>query len=558
MDVRQRFENLVKNKFMHDFEYYQRCFSFRTLFYSSAFSYRFCSCGYEHENIEYISPSDVVNETMYEKIVQCIIDGKCQHVDGEPEDHVAVTKVYGIHVAVAAGTERAVVNYDDNTDYRGMEPVGLFGVHPCAIAISKNKCGVLCHLLKRYPPIPQRRQYIVSAQRLGDDSMKIQIVMSCLLELCIRQNCLLLLKRFLQHWIEPLNLTQGLEVTIKHDLPFMKTILLEHIKTLVLKGRHYYMISCAESTIVFNKPDILLQILQWSPSHVSNEDLRRLFKVCLRLERYNCAAILRSFRNFDERDMKYGNALYQLLLYLESDYAVARDEIKPILNRRLHLPSLGYKVFRYFEPGTKTLTEFSKDSKRTLKLVFEHGADINMFKYSPLKSLLRLHSQNYQMFYKVLRELIEFILGENPDLEHAQSRVEGQKDILDSALRIDLILKQPCRLTQCLPGEYVMDNELHTYSRHTNYALHFIAPLFIECGLKFKKEKLSTSKDRRLHSAELEYLRQCADTPRSLKKRCRDVLRKHYIGRKIHAYVAMTNVPTPIRNFILLKDVLLM
>ena len=71
-------------------------------------------CGFEHEHIDYISRSACqweINKEMYQRILQCILDGKCEHADHVPQEYVEETRVYRIHIAVAAGTITALKEF---------------------------------------------------------------------------------------------------------------------------------------------------------------------------------------------------------------------------------------------------------------------------------------------------------------------------------------------------------------------------------------------------------------------------------------------------------------
>ena len=85
-------------------------------------------------------------------------------------------------------------------------------------------------------------------------------------------------------------------------------------------------------------------------------------------------------------------------------------------------------------------------------------------------------------------------------------------------------------------------------------------PLLSYCGVQCSANVLMSHKenlgDYSLHPAEDKYLQQMLDNPRSLKHRCRDVLRKHLQGRKIHRYAEVIDMPKQIKDFILFKPVL--
>ena len=46
-----------------------------------------CECGFEHECLGYISEMGEINETIFAKIVQSVVDGKCPHVNAETMEY---------------------------------------------------------------------------------------------------------------------------------------------------------------------------------------------------------------------------------------------------------------------------------------------------------------------------------------------------------------------------------------------------------------------------------------------------------------------------------------
>ena len=152
------------------------------------------------------------------------------------------------------------------------------------------------------------------------------------------------------------------------------------------------------------------------------------------------------------------------------------------------------------------------------------------------------------------RETIEALIYENPDLERHTNVVglgiDGDYRHVSDALNMSYEMD--------MDGRYTMDNQLHGLFGHdgTNYALNFLGPLFIESGFPFTRDELVQRLDKPLHPTEYEFLIKCLETPRSLKLRCRDVLRRHFKGRKLHTFTEVPYIPKTVKDFILLKHVL--
>ena len=130
-----------------------------------------------------------------------------------------------------------------------------------------------------------------------------------------------------------------------------------------------------------------------------------------------------------------------------------------------------------------------------------------------------------------------------------------------------ILRKQRPDTDDIFAGNYIMDGKLHALFDDSNslmWALNFITPLLIECGFTITRKDIhvfeacyldAERESRRLFldPAVKEYLERSLKTPRQLTKICRDVLRKHFKGRKIHKFVEVHILPEQIREFILLK-----
>ena len=107
MDVKSTLRNLVTNQYMPDFNY-RTNFQFQTLFYKSGYSYCCCACGFEHEYLEYIKDDGSIDEDLYEKVLQNILDGICEHTKDRPAEYLKVTCVSGLDIAAVVGTEQVI------------------------------------------------------------------------------------------------------------------------------------------------------------------------------------------------------------------------------------------------------------------------------------------------------------------------------------------------------------------------------------------------------------------------------------------------------------------
>ena len=138
MEPNQEFRNLVTNEYMRDFDY-GKGFSFQTVFYQTAYSYCCCPCGYEHEYMDYISDTGEINEETYDKIVKSISDGRCPHADDVPAEWLKWTRINGLQIALAVGSEQAVKKHlDVDLSETSLSETGLYKLNIFAIAMIKN------------------------------------------------------------------------------------------------------------------------------------------------------------------------------------------------------------------------------------------------------------------------------------------------------------------------------------------------------------------------------------------------------------------------------------
>ena len=186
-----RFRNLVINVYMEHWDYYRRRFAFNTVFYCGPFSYRCCICSYEFEYLEFISDNGEIHEDIYEKILKCILDGQCPHVEGARADHVVETEVYGIHVAAAVGTERAV----EQRYPREFSHTRIFKVCPLLMSLLKNKPNMLRNF-RDIMYLPIGRQIFRQASRLCAGQNTLIFEKCNFIEICIFKRFPDLLKIF--------------------------------------------------------------------------------------------------------------------------------------------------------------------------------------------------------------------------------------------------------------------------------------------------------------------------------------------------------------------------
>ena len=200
MNVKQVFRNLAKNTFMPEFDYIGYKFSFKTVFYISDLEYCLCTCGYEHEYLTYISESGKIDENLYAKVEQCILAGKCPHVDSASHDYIEEAGIYGVNIAAAVGTQNAFTNLGDQLRYfrryGHVRKSSLFRLGPfeTAIIIWNPKFATIPFMkeftFKRFPVT------YISAHLLNEVQQSIVFEYTTSLETCVRMGHMDLLKNF--------------------------------------------------------------------------------------------------------------------------------------------------------------------------------------------------------------------------------------------------------------------------------------------------------------------------------------------------------------------------
>ena len=208
----------------------------------------------------------------------------------------------------------------------------------------------------------------------------------------------------------------------------------------------------------------------------------------------------------------------------------------------------------------------SEDVADVLSLILDVCLDINVrdskTDSSPLEDILDKLPKVFGslQYYLQYRQTVELYIYGNPDLNR-------QKPVAKS-LRTDENVYKRCNknwdlffsfASQGIPVK--MDCKQHAIFRHNDqesFAFNIMTPLLVECGFRVTKEtrKAFEKIQESLHPAEVQYLKFCLDTPRSLKLCCRDTLQRHFRGHQIHKFVEASEIPLALKDFILLKPLL--
>ena len=354
-----------------------------------------------------------------------------------------------------------------------------------------------------------------------------------------------------------------------HKLSEMQTVLFDYIENVISKRKGLNAIqSCGEIAIILNHRAALEHILQcvtFDPESFECQKCHKLSTLCNILKREELIEIMRKFAN-DDKIGQYEEQVKQALHLLIDNYELLKDEIKSIL---YSIPVSQTKLDSVIMEVLQSYIEFPvlrEMGASIVKTLFDCGGDIDSLipKGKHIVSYLveRLHKQGI-VYIAETRSFIERILYENPNYELCETVSISIAATLNHAWKVDVSLNKSLstqnRQIDHISGRHTMDNKEHTYSGHEGqeYVYNFFLPLLIESGFPLDRQLLVQARSEALHETEVDFIEQCLDKPRPLMHRCRDVLRKHYRGRRIHDLVNTMDIPVIIRDFVLLKDILL-
>ena len=562
MDTRTVFRQMVKNKYIEDYDYTNMSFLFQTVFHKLSYRYCCCACAFEHEFMDYISQSGEINEVMYERVVDNIVKGKCPHVDEVPAEYVRETGVYGIHIAAVVGTETAIKKHMENYS----EKLGkLFHLNPYMTALVKNNRDTVAVYYGALSKIYQTRRvsyigvHVLHGIRSLENRNRVCFEDTSVLEFCVKTRNQVMLKAVLHSNIVHTEaaMARALALTFKYNLKGMQQHLLEYMSSLARQGYEVLLKDSARSAIVYDQPTGLDQILKdcLKGNLKKERTFHSLAELCYVLQRKQCQDILCKYTIYPQKAVndRDNYVLSKLLGLLEKYNEDFKDEIicnlKQITN--IHdaintsaIMGAGTILFHHLP-----LLHIHLKSKNinVIKVMLDLGANIDSINSegnTPLTHLLWTASYENILGF---RKALEFLIYENSSINLNTSAVKmGIKADVGFHKYADQI---------DIPGDYITDNKIHSLFKHNldTYALNFTTPLLIECGYAASRGILLYALGKDLHAAELAYIQHCAETVRPLKLHCRDVLRKYYKGRHIHDFVAASKIPVKIGEFILLK-----
>ena len=515
-------------------------FSFQTVFYHTRYSYRCCSCAFDHEYLTYLSDSGKINDEIYERIVYSIKNGKCPHAEHVPKEYLKQTGIYGIHIAMAiAQTDKGHIG----SIYSHVNGL-IFNLRPYDIAVFKRKTSIACLILGNLRRSNKRSlissQIIACMKRSGVDPNQMTIEKVPRFEAYVDIGDTDILKNIRMYPVDASCLVNALRRTLMYYVPECLECVLQFIGQLATTDEvlSSYIIPCAEAAIIYNKHIVLEQILAITcrsnpPSrsflelgnisrHEIVSDMRtRLNSVCIVFDRPECRDVLSKYRLFQNINVS-SNELITRRLFCHLSFDYFKEEFATVLRHNSHteLNSIQKDLNACLVSPFTSLTLF--------RALLSAGASVNYldnFKRTPLLTILMEHIHDHID----VMDKIKLLIDENPDHETHKTAV------MRGLWRDSTALQTYYTTVKC--GNYIVDAKQHGrygYDDDDNFCLNFMGPFLMECGFPVSRQSLLDSLNRDLHPFVRAYILKYIESPMPLKVICRDTLRRHFKGRLIH------------------------
>ena len=546
----------MTNKTIEDFDYMNTKFAFKTVYKVSKYTYRCCPCGFEHEYLDYIGNGGEINEEMYEKIVNSIVVGQCPHVTDVNNEDTPETGIYGFAIALALGTE---THWDKNDLIKDKCRSALFNVEPCMLAFKKNLTSLPISFIDYYRD--SNKRIILDAQRATTNIHEIILEKRDVLELCIRNKNVKLLEEMPVYGNVDYSALRSAFQSCSEQVinaVMQKIDLTNQRKELTSRD-------CCRLSIIYDRPDVLQTHLGRFSStfRIVRKDLEHILtSYCKMWERPRCKDIISKYNKYDEKQLTISEVVIKklwLLLEFYGDVSI-REEILSSLHNIKRENLTEFKKEEFLQIYSIHVDRHKKINSAAFKTVLDEAAELFALPQNDISHLDTLLEKRYSMG-PAYRHVLEILLFENPELD-------GNRSLLKKCTGVDNGLELCSSVSEyALHTSLIMDCKQHAMFKHDNardFALNFTAPLLIECGCPYSSDEYTAFISRygdgapgsRLQQAEKEFLCLIKDTQKTLAGMCRDTLRRHFKGPQIHGYVKQSNIPSNIKNFILLKDVL--
>ena len=543
MDIKEIFSHLISNIFIPGFDY-RRTFQFQTVFYYTGSSYCICECAFEHEYLEYMSESGVVNEDLYNHTLENIIRGKCPHVDRVNKEYIRLTSISALQIAAAVGTERALRDHinklSDTTD-------GVFKLSPFQMAVLKQTIPSVNIILNEGSSRQLKLHAVKEIMHYHRENKSSNTFTKELISppvFCVMKRNRPLLQAVLNISYGYYEVYKALNLAFKDDLKDMVADLIAYIR----HQDNDIKRKCMVPAVVHNQPTVLDAILK--NFRLDRMSIYGLTEISRMINRAECLEVLKPYHAICPIIMPINNVatIIKLLQCLENFKHYSKD-ILPEMRKRNYVKDW---INKARARGRTRLHHCVDLQPQDVKLTLELGADVDsvdMDGYTPLMYLLSQHNTLQPMEY--VRQTVGLLLQENPS-------VHINKNVVKFAIERDELYMKPMKINLTRFGKYKANAEEHSLfgvSPTVDDAFLCLGPLLIECGFPVTRDVLHHALEKPLHSAEHTYIRSCLDNllPRSLKLLCRDTIRKYFQRHQLNSYFDSKELPSTIKDYVLLK-----
>ena len=553
MTTGSKFRRFFTNTYLEDFDDKEE-FSFLTVFNKAQFSYRCCTCAFEHEFIDYIGEDGNLDNSMINKIDKCIENGECTHVQQVTSRMVKKTLIHGAHLAAALGKNDVFINdFTGTTNKRDRRntTTGIFRLTPCDLAVRKNQSKIALALFNNTTIYGFELCQFMKRDKVQGNVIKIDKISH--LEACVCMKNKLLVTGALIYPVDGSTLVKAFTETVSNEMLDVQETFIDYLEWVVngtTKKSTYIvleesLIPCAHIAVLYDRPILLDKILKIAATkHL--EFLRSdpfLSDVCRVLKRPLCASVLSNNGIVQKPTIIMEAYVCTLIKLLDNCQGTVKSELETALKR------LDANI--YNQISTRLPYRFSTVSLQTL---LNLGANADTVKRESSNVTLFEELWKDDCFSNsTVRKILSMFVYENPDVNiHTRAILNGLSRKNDD-YRYNMQYE--------VPDWYIADTREHGVYGYDDDLLpiNFNVPFLIECSFPADKSSMLKSlSNLKLPTTESEYLvKYCEGKyPRSLMVSCRDSLRRHFKGKSLHKYIDMSGSPQKIKDFILMKSLL--
>ena len=508
-------------------------------------------------------------------MIQSIKEGKCPHVDDVDKKFVTESIIFGVNIAAAVDNYDVVFAYHLSNPFMFLD--SIFHLRPFHLAALKQNIKILRLILSWSNDVTYLTDSghisMVPEIRITESSIHlppstspgshISVYTYEVLEYAVKTNSIKIFE-LLSHTIrDDRNALDAFIFALRENQTQCQKAFVHNFKGL-LKRKPYGLsieriMDISALPVLYENANIfesILKMLRKSSLDNKQDIFKFVSAVSYSMNRVSCMDTVRKYSHTNHSHNSYEQVT--TLLHLLHEVADFRDEI---MSQLFKIHDLKEVINEPDESGRTIIARylekhFSIVDHRYVKDLITLGVKVTD---STVVDMLL----NEQRYLRGIRESLDAILYENPTIDDKSNAVVFA---LERKHTPYYMYKSPDIIFVTKSTVLIADRKEHLSfetKEWTDTSDYFLltTPL-IEAGYPFDSFSLaaSTSLDEHLEDPslkkEIAHLKACTESPRRLQLCCRDVLRRQFPGRKIHMFTESQNIPTKIKNFILLKDVL--